>query len=192
MGMAQGGKRLKADDWARAALDALADGGIGGVSVEPLARRLGTSKGSFYWHFKNRDSLIQAAMELWEKVGTDEVIAELEDDKAASPRDKLRALLSRVLSFGMASRIETSLLASADHPLVGPVLERIGRKRIGYVAAQFEEMGMAGESARSKAVLMVSAYYGVSHVNRTTPGALPGDDEKKDEFVELALRSLLD
>lgn len=50
------GNRLSADDWAQAALDLIAEQGVGAVAVEPLARRLGVTKGSFYWHFLARRS----------------------------------------------------------------------------------------------------------------------------------------
>src|SRR5689334_11922394 len=58
---------LTAEDWADAALDALATGGLEAVAVEALARRLKVTKGSFYWHFGNRDELIKAALEAWER-----------------------------------------------------------------------------------------------------------------------------
>ncbi|MEO7478195.1 MAG: helix-turn-helix domain-containing protein, partial [Lysobacteraceae bacterium] len=41
--------RLSAADWAQAALDQLGEQGLAAVGVEPLARRLGVTKGSFYW-----------------------------------------------------------------------------------------------------------------------------------------------
>jgi len=59
--------RLSADDWARAALELIAEQGVAAVAVEPLARRLGVTKGSFYWHFRSRDALLQAAIERWEQ-----------------------------------------------------------------------------------------------------------------------------
>ena len=58
----QSRKRLTARDWADAALAAIGERGLAGVAVEPLAARLGTTKGSFYWHFANRDALIEAAL----------------------------------------------------------------------------------------------------------------------------------
>ena len=54
-------RRLSADDWAREALEQIAETGVSSVAVEPLARRLGVTKGSFYWHFPSREALLQAA-----------------------------------------------------------------------------------------------------------------------------------
>lgn len=57
--------RLRAVDWAQAALDVVATDGVNAVAVEPLARKLGVTKGSFYWHFPSRDALLHAALERW-------------------------------------------------------------------------------------------------------------------------------
>ena len=72
-------QRLSADDWAQAALDMIAEQGVGSVAVEPLARRLGVTKGSFYWHFPSRDALLQAALERWELVEQQDVFGSLEE-----------------------------------------------------------------------------------------------------------------
>jgi len=52
--------RLSADDWEQAALDLIATQGVNAVAVEPLARQLGVTKGSFYWHFPTREALLAA------------------------------------------------------------------------------------------------------------------------------------
>ncbi|MGH8078705.1 MAG: TetR/AcrR family transcriptional regulator, partial [Lysobacter sp.] len=70
--------RLSAEDWAQAALDLIAEQGVAAVAVEPLARRLGVTKGSFYWHFPSRDALLVAALERWEKVEQETVFGKLE------------------------------------------------------------------------------------------------------------------
>ncbi len=56
--------RLDADAWIAAAFDALAEGGIDAVRVEPLATALGITKGSFYWHFADRRALLDAMLEV--------------------------------------------------------------------------------------------------------------------------------
>src|SRR3546814_19576689 len=80
--------RLGAEDWAQAALDLIAENGVAAVAVEPLARRLGVTKGSFYWHFPSRDALLKAALERWESVEQEAVFGTLETIPA--PRERLR------------------------------------------------------------------------------------------------------
>src|SRR5258706_13627413 len=82
--------RLSADDWAQAALDVLGEQGLSAVGVEPLARRLGVTKGSFYWHFPSREALLTAALEHWESVEQETVFGKLE--AIPDPRERLRAL----------------------------------------------------------------------------------------------------
>jgi Transcriptional regulator len=88
------GARLSASDWAQAALDVIAEQGVSAVAVEPLARRLGVTKGSFYWHFPSRDALLQAALERWEEVEQEQVFGSLEE--VPDPRERLRKLFQLV------------------------------------------------------------------------------------------------
>src|SRR5260221_12707598 len=92
---ASGPRRLTRDDWITAALAAIADGGLAAVGVEPLAARLGATKGSFYWHFKNRDALLEAAIRRWEKETTTDVVAEITTAHAA-PASQSRRLVASV------------------------------------------------------------------------------------------------
>ena len=86
--------RLSAEDWAQAALDQIAEQGVASVAVEPLARRLGVTKGSFYWHFPSREALLVAALERWEKVEQETVFGSLEP--IPDPRERLRELFQLV------------------------------------------------------------------------------------------------
>src|ERR1700733_15957828 len=88
---------LTPGDWARAALAAIARGGIAAVAVEGIAADLGATKGSFYWHFKNRDALIQAALALWGQSCRESVIEDLEHEP--DPAEGLRKLLEA--AFGI-------------------------------------------------------------------------------------------
>jgi AcrR family transcriptional regulator len=148
--------RLSAETWATAALEAIGEGGLAAVAVEPLAARLGATKGSFYWHFANRDALIEAALVLWEERFTAATIAGLAGE--ADPRARLRKLFASVI--GRASRVELNLLAAADHPLVSPFVERVVRRRLAYVVEQFAEIGFDVREAAHRGVLAYTAYVG--------------------------------
>jgi AcrR family transcriptional regulator len=119
------GRRLNAEDWSAAALSALGEKGLAGIAVEPLAARLRTTKGSFYWHFANRDALIAAALDLWERSHTEAIIAAV--DRERDPALRLRSLFRSILSTSATrgGNIEVNLLAVADHPLVAPVMARV-------------------------------------------------------------------
>ncbi|WP_277211693.1 TetR/AcrR family transcriptional regulator [Isoptericola croceus] len=85
---------LSASDWVRAAARRLAAGGVDAVRVEPVAAELGVSKGSFYWHFTNRDALLDAVLDHWRHAGVADVVAQVER-VAAEPEARLRELLRR-------------------------------------------------------------------------------------------------
>ncbi|WP_308257719.1 TetR/AcrR family transcriptional regulator [Pseudonocardia lacus] len=168
-------KRLSARDWTDAAVVALAEGGIGAVAVEPLATRLGTTKGSFYWHFANRDALLAAALESWERTDTEEVIALVAAEP--DPRTQLHTLLT--LAVGgrdgqRGGRVELALLATRDHPLVAPVLARVTARRIDYVARLFGGLGLPPDEARRRGLLAYSAYLGHAQLTQAAPDTVPG------------------
>jgi len=75
--------------WIDAGLRALADGGPDAVRVDRLARALGVTRGSFYWHFKDRRALLEAMLDTWERRSTDEVLERVERE-GGDPRDKVR------------------------------------------------------------------------------------------------------
>src|SRR5215210_963058 len=93
------GKResLTAADWTEAALAALARGGLAAVAVEPLAKELGATKGSFYWHFADRNELLVSTLELWERRDTDRVIG------AIGETDDVGIRLGNLLHVAFAS-----------------------------------------------------------------------------------------
>jgi len=105
---------LSPEDWVGAALEAIATGGLVAVAVEPVAARLGATKGSFYWHFANRDELVVAALLAWEQRDTIDVIAELE--AIPVPAVRLRTLFLRAFGTTAVGSVEAALLADAPSP----------------------------------------------------------------------------
>src|SRR5882757_4496788 len=132
-------RRLTADDWAAAALAVIAEGGLPAVAVEPLAARLGTTKGSFYWHFANRAALLEAALDRWERQTTTDVDARVRA-AAAEPLARLR------------------LLITAAHPAVAAALARVTQQRLAIIAGLFTELGFPPAAASRRALLAYSTY----------------------------------
>jgi AcrR family transcriptional regulator len=182
-------RRLSRSDWAAAALDAIGEGGLAAVAVEPLATRLRTTKGSFYWHFPNRDALVAAALDQWERTSTDAVMAEV-DAAADDPGARLRLLFKRVTELASRDRIEVALLANADHPLVAPALERVTRRRMDHCAALFADLGFAAADGRRRAVLAYSAYLGHAQLAHSTPDLLPRSQAARRSYLDHVLATL--
>ena len=109
-------KRLSPDDWITAGFHALAKDGPIALKAEPLARRLGTTKGSFYWHFADVPGFHVAMLSHWETRAFDDIVNALAQEP--SPVQRLR-------QFGQAM----TAAASNDHGGIGtePAIRAWGR-----------------------------------------------------------------
>lgn len=162
---------LSRDRWATEALKAMARGGVAAVAVEPLARALGVTKGSFYWHFKNRDALIAAALERLEHNNA-AAIADFEE-RFPDPRARLRALFVAAFEPSALGELLLTLAAQREHPVIGPVIERVTAARLDYLERIFVEMGEDAPRARTRALLSYSAYLGHYQLAAVSPGRAP-------------------
>jgi AcrR family transcriptional regulator len=150
---------LSASDWIAAAMRAIVEGGVASVAVEPLAVRLGATKGSFYHHFPNRDALIVAALEDWERAQTEAVIEQL--DLLPDPGERLRAVLAAAFADRPGGVRDAALLASATHPLIKPIVERVTERRLRYFADRYVELGFPKARARRRALMLYLSYIGL-------------------------------
>jgi AcrR family transcriptional regulator len=173
-------------DWARAALAAIAQGGIAAVAVESVAADLGATKGSFYWHFKNRDALIRAALEEWEQSRTEAVIEEL--DREPDPAERLRSLLAAAFERSPADRAEVALLADPGHPAATAAVRRVAQRRITYIAEQMQTLGYDHAEAQDRAVVLYCIYVGYLQMAHVTPEV--ADDDARQRYVQLILGTL--
>jgi AcrR family transcriptional regulator len=88
---------LAREDWLRAARLALLKGGVQAVRVERLSRDLHVTKGSFYWHFKDREELLELLLREWEEELRQEIIPQLRGRRGQEGlRLLLRLLVKRV------------------------------------------------------------------------------------------------
>lgn len=180
--------RLSAEDWAQAALDLIAEQGVAAVAVEPLARRLGVTKGSFYWHFPSRDALLVAALERWEKVEQETVFGKLE--AIADPGQRLRALFNLVAHEFKSHIIYSELLKALDHPAVQPVIGRVSQRRMDYLTASFRQAGLSRTDAQHRARLAYAAYVGFLQINLQLHQARLQHDEFE-AYVEHVMATLI-
>lgn len=81
--------RTPRGSWIDAGLRALAAGGPDAVRIEPLAQELGVTRGGFYWHFEDRQALLEEMLDTWERRSTDEVLERVERE-GGDPRAKVR------------------------------------------------------------------------------------------------------
>ena len=158
--------RLSVPDWMRAARLALLHNGPDGVCVEPLARALGVTKGSFYWHFRDRADLLEALLAEWEAE------ASLLSDAIGSsdPAADLRKILLEVERRTHASErgewpSDAAIFAwAAVDPMVA---KRVNRGEVIRMKLLRELTGRP-----EIADLFYYAYQGLLHRRRRVPSAV--------------------
>ena len=127
--------------------------GIGGVRVLPLAKGLGVSRGSFYWHFEDRDDLLRSMLDWWDREMTDSVIQVSNEDRS-SPRTRLMAVAEDVVRF-RRNRYDTAIRSWAEgEKRAAKFLNRVVRKRLDYVTSLFRELGFSPAEARARGDLL--------------------------------------
>jgi AcrR family transcriptional regulator len=178
--------RLSAQDWARAALRAIADGGLSAVGVEPLARTLGVTKGSFYAHYRNRDELITAALAEWARSHGDDGLAGLA--AITDPAQRMRELLTTVVQAvqPLAPSVHLSLLGDRNDPRVRDAVRRVDRARLDLLTRTYRELGLAPDRAASRARVAYAAILGLLHLAQTDPNA-PESAVLADEAIAIFL-----
>jgi len=174
---------LSAADWETEALKMIADQGIRALAVEPLARRMGITKGSFYWHFPTREALLEQSLARWEKHDARNLNASL--GEITDPRDRLISFFRRVGRERLTHEVFSALCVATDHPQVEPVLERVANRRMQHIARAFEELGLAPDEAGHRARLTYSVYLGFLQLQRQhqTPSLSSGAFEAYIEHV---------
>ena len=151
--------RLDRNAWARAGLDILAEHGVDGVRVEPLAKRLGVTKGSFYWHFRDRADLLDAMLESWRRRATLAIIERV-DLSGQSAETRLRTLLALAFAGPNAEKgtdVELAIRLWGRRDLrARQILAEVDELRLSYFTQLLESAGMAGDEARAPALLSYS------------------------------------
>jgi len=157
---------LDANAWVEAAFDALAEGGIDAVRIDPLAKRLGVTRGSFYWHFKDRDTLHQSMLKEWRKRQSYRVATRIES-KTSAPDERLRQTLALPASprAKRAAAIELAIrLWSRRDAEAARAVRHIDRVRLTYYAKLYGEMGYTPAEARKRAFMFYAALMGQAFI----------------------------
>jgi len=155
---------LCAGDWEQKALEMIAEHGIRSVAVESLARRIGVTKGSFYWHFPNRDALLEQSLLRWEKHDQDNLRTSL--GEISDPRERLRSFFRRTGREKLTHNVYSALCSASDHPQVEPLLERVAQRRMQHIESAYRELGFGDAEARHRSRLTYSTYLGFLQLQR--------------------------
>src|SRR3954453_6469071 len=175
--------QLSAKDWLDLGLKTLAKSGFTALKAEPLAKAMGVSRGSFYWHFADIGAYHAAILKHWREVAAERIIADLE---ASSKHDNpLLLLLRRTFSSRLALENAVRSWATLD-PEARAAVQATDRRRLSYVQKLFERSGVAPGVARSRAQIFYWAFLGFAQSDQPLPKAR--QEAVLEELIRMALR----
>jgi AcrR family transcriptional regulator len=158
--------QLSANDWLDQGLKTLSKSGFTALKAEPLAKALGVSRGSFYWHFADIGAYHAAVLAHWRDVAAERIIADVE--ASAPGQNPVETLLRRV--FGARLVLETAVRSwSTIEPLARAAVEAIDRRRLDYVERLLEASGLSPGIARARAQILYWAFLGFASSEKPLP-----------------------
>jgi AcrR family transcriptional regulator len=150
---------LTREAWIEAAFAVLVERGVDGVRVQPLARSLKVTRGSFYWHFSDLNDLLRALLDRWFEHATSAVIAAVEAGGGEASVRLLRLLEACASDDG---RIELAMRAWArSDELARNALRRVDTARVAYLEDLVSQMGHSSSTAKALASITYLAWLGL-------------------------------
>ncbi|NER23906.1 MAG: TetR/AcrR family transcriptional regulator [Symploca sp. SIO1C2] len=149
---------LTRQDWIEQGLKTLAETGVETVRVEPLAKVMGVTKGSFYWHFKNREDFLEAILQEWVNWQTNSIIEQVE---ALGGDATTKLLYLFELAIQDDGRAENAIRAWAtSNSKITTVLAQVDQRRLNYTKDLFLQVGFAPFEAMVRARMVYYALVG--------------------------------
>ena len=136
-------------DWVDAAWQTLGEAGVDGVRVEALARKLGVTKGSFYWHFKNRQDLVDTLFERWFGLREENSAEFLRDNPG--PRERLWKVIERGITRGTRGQAAALRLWAQYNPEAADRINEADTVRRQFFRDQFLALGLDEHTAGIRA-----------------------------------------
>ncbi len=160
--------QLSAKDWLDLGLKVLAESGFTALKADPLAKAMGVSRGSFYWHFVDIGAFHAAILRHWREVAAEQIIANVE--AATGNDDPLQLLLRQ--AFGGRLSLENAVRSWATHDsLARRAVQAIDRRRLSYLERLLRACGLAPRVARARAQILYWAFLGFALSDNPLPRA---------------------
>jgi AcrR family transcriptional regulator len=148
---------LTPEAWVDAATAVLVDQGIDHVRVDVLAQQLGVTRGSFYWHFRDRDDLLRRVLQAWRERTTEQLTLRLRQAHS-DPAVRIRQLMSlptRGRAAVREARIELAIRAWARRDAMArQIVNEADESRLAYQVQVFGQLGYGEAEARHRAFLL--------------------------------------
>ena len=159
-------EQLSAKDWLDQGLKTLARSGFTALKAEPLAKAMGVSRGSFYWHFADISAFHAAILKHWRDVAAEQIIANLE--AAADRENPIPLLLRQAFGGGLALEKAVRTWGTLD-PVARSAVQAIDRRRLGYIESLLRASGLSPDVARARAQILYWAFVGFALSDKPLP-----------------------
>jgi len=180
--------RLSKDSWLKHTLTKIGEIGVANIQIESLAKELAVTKGSFYWHFKDRDALLAETLTYWYGSATKAIGLAGQRD-FADPVDRLRYFFT--LGFNHRPDVPGGAVERALHEWarISEIAEQTTRQvdedRIDLIANAYIESGMNEHEARRTATMALAQLTGLNILSRSKGKRCKAQDAKA--FLEVFL-----
>lgn len=156
--------RPQLDRWIESAIDVLAKEGISGLRIEALAKHCGVTKGSFYWHFKDKQALLDVLLDQWK----DGRIRDIEKTTTVTPGKEREQLHYAIELYGANRNRKGMLIELAVRDWArrdaraAAVVESVDLYRLECTRKLFVAAGMSDAEAKSRSLLLYACVFGLS------------------------------
>lgn len=150
--------RLGPSHWIKAAYTVFAEGGVDAVKVDALARALDVTRGSFYWHFKNRDALLAQVVDRWLVLETLRVV-DMAEAAGGTAAERLWVVVESVRTDDGRFELAVRHWAQSSKYAAG-IVRTADEKRIAYLEQLLVEHGIEASLAKRRARILYLAWLG--------------------------------
>ncbi|QDZ00343.2 TetR/AcrR family transcriptional regulator [Nitratireductor mangrovi] len=155
--------RLTEREWIDAAFRHIAKANFDDIRVEELAREMGVTKGSFYWHFRNRQHLVERVLEHWMDRATIQVTrwARSEEEGGLERLERLLSLPANTPPDKRGAEIELAVRSWARREkLAADTVRKVDEVRADFFRELMADLGLDGEEAAKRAAIAQSFMLG--------------------------------
>ena len=147
-------RRVSKEQWLSKALDTLESSGVEAVKIERLAKAFGISRSGFYWHFENRQDLLEHLLDYWVRRYTG-VVTDDPDVAKLDPKKRLLTTMEMIRDKQLTKYdLAMNSWAKLD-PQVHKVVKKVVKMRLDYLRVIFAELGFEGDELEMRTRLFV-------------------------------------
>jgi AcrR family transcriptional regulator len=146
--------RMNREEWLKLALDAVATKGQAKLRIHELVKHLGVTRGSFYWHFKDRDDFVRQLVDFYHRWSTDEVLVEVER-VGGDAANRLKTVMRFVAEMELGKYENAMLSWGIQEPIVAQSFAVAIRRRIEFIRTLFLQLGYEGQELETRTLAFV-------------------------------------